>query len=397
MAICTLCKENQRNSTNKKSGVQANQTGNGNQSNPVNQANPPEQTGQANQSVLPIHATPRKRVNWSNWCDRCKVVTEGILGEIVWKMPNRWANTRICNLFQPLYDKPKSAKIQRIIEEFSPTNDLRWALLDDGEAAGTSGTGKSDRLTTGASSGADMTGADGKAPLGTPADSRLVKPAQARRLLVEWKQYFANLPLSRAATKHELRVLQRGVELHDGTLLSITGRMIFLDGQALPGNFPVEALRRAMTRRPKGGIAPTRFDWPKLIPTMSVLIDDENLKFSERQATTMARLINASHTAFRHIMLAKAQGFDLSLSRNPLSGVMRWLSWSLPGLPEEKIRPISRQPSDLHHRYHPLHAHRSRGYSSLTGSHIPAHAWEDALPGADPWAARWPNVGAGGV
>ena len=365
MAKCALCKGNQITSGKK------NREGQPHQDNLENQGNPDNQGNSAAQGKS---ATKLAQGNRSNWCDRCKVVTEGILGEIVWKMPSKWANTRMCNLLQPIFDKPKNVKINRIIEEFSSTNDVRWALLDEDKAASQkSGTGNSRRLI-----------------------STLVSPAHARKLLADWKQYFSHLPLSRQATKHELRVLQRGVELHDGTILSIAGKMIFLDGEVLPGNFSTTALSRAMTRRPKGGLTPTRFDWPKLIPTMSVLIDDENLKLPERQATTVARLVNARDTAFRHIVLTKSRGSDLLLNRNPLSGVMRWLSWRLPDLAEEKIRPIYRQHNSHYHRFNHHHTYL-QSQTPIEGFHIHANDWVEGLDGNVPWVYRWRKVGEEGV
>ena len=353
MAKCTLCKENQITADKK------NPEGHPHQENPADKRK---------------SSTKLTQGNRGNWCERCKIVTEGILGKIVWKMPTKWANTRMCNLLQPIFDKPKSIKINRIIEEFTPTNDVRWALLDEGEPAPQkSGTGNPGGLI-----------------------STQVSPAHARKLLVDWKQYFSHLPLSRQATKHELRVLQRGVELHDGTILSIAGKMIFLDGEVLPGNFPLIALSRAMTRRPKGGFAPTRFDWPKLIPAMSVLIDDENLKLSEQQATTVARLINTRHTTFRHIVLTKSSNSDLLLNRNPLSGVMRWLSWRLPHLAEEKIRPIYRQHNSHYQRFNHHHTYlQSR--TPIEGFHIHANDWAEGLDGNVPWVNRWRKVGEEGV
>ncbi|MCS5584858.1 MAG: hypothetical protein NZ777_15240, partial [Pseudomonadales bacterium] len=251
---------------------------------------------------------------------------------------------------------------------------MRWALIDEGEAASQkSGTGN---------------------PRGLIPTH--ISPAQARKLLADWKQYFSHLPLSRQATKHELRVLQRGVELHDGTILSIAGKMIFLDGEVLPGNFSATALSRAMTRRPKGGLAPTRFDWPKLIPSMSVLIDDENLKLSGRQATTVARLVNARDTAFRHIVLTKSCGSDLLLNRNPLNGVMRWLSWRLPDLAEEKIRPVYRQPNSHYQLFNHRHTYL-QSQTPIEGFHIHANDWVEGLDGNVPWVNRWRKVSKEGV
>ena len=362
MAKCALCNENQITSDKK------NREGKPHQDHLENPDN------QGNSAAQGKSATKLIQGNRSNWCERCKVVTEGILGEIVWKMPTKWANTRMCNLLQPILDKPKSVKISRIIEEFSSTNDVRWALLDEDKTA----------LK--------------KSSIGNPRGliSTQISPAHARKLLGDWKQYFSHLPLSRQATKHELRVLQRGVELHDGTILSIAGKMIFLDGEVLPGNFPATALSRAMTRRPKGGLAPTRFDWPKLIPTMSVLIDDENLKLSERQATTVARLVNARDTAFRHIVLTKSSGSDLLLNRNPLSGVMRWLSWCLPDLAEEKIRPIYRQPNSHYQYFNHRHTYL-QSQTPIEGFHIHANDWVEGLDGNVPWVNRWRKVGKEGV
>ncbi|MDP7000834.1 MAG: hypothetical protein QGH90_02930 [Candidatus Poseidoniaceae archaeon] len=288
-----------------------------------------------------------ERNTGENWCPRCKVVTEGILGDIVWKMPSSWANTRICNLLQPLYNRNKHERIQRIIEEFSSTKDISWALLGDDE----------------------------------------LSSAQQRVLLTAWKQYFNHAQLSagkkhpRPISKVESRALLRGVALHDGTILSIIGNRILLDGVELPGNFPVEALAKAMTRRAKHGLPPTKFNWPLLIPTMSVLVADGNMKLRDRSIAAFARLIYAPENNLHVTVMNTQSVYQMAMNHNALVGAMGWLNWRQPQMSKDMIRPIS-----LPH---------SRYYSTqIDGFHIHGKDWPQ---GSEPWVERWRIIDEEGV
>jgi hypothetical protein len=287
-------------------------------------------------------------------CLRCKVVAEGLLGNIIWQIPKGYAKTRFDNIMKPVKGKRNDVRMRHLVKEFRNSSDMTWAILSE----------------------------------------NCLSIKEKNNLLQSWKTMYDAWGESGPSINHfsyesnhedPLQILANGTSLYGGKKLRFISGDWSIGGRKLPGTFPAAVVLKAMTKKYPKGLCPSRFDWAKLIPAISALCSNEDLSPTARSFMQMANEIQRGGRQLNNLINHHA---PRSLYQLPIpSYEMNWFIWQNPLEAETMRRELFEKLMQMDPRW--LRRYRA-GRFNIPDFQIDASQWPNPEM---PWSKRWKEVG----